>query len=307
MSTNAQTASPTADREIVTTRLFDAPRALVFEAWTNEKHLAHWWGPDGFTTTTYEMNFAPGGSWRFMMHGPDGRDYPNKINYLEIVPNERLYYAHTGDDGIAHFHTTVTFTDEAGQTRLTMTAVFPTKEMRDMVVRDYGAVEGGQQTISHLNDYVRELERERGEFTVTRVFNAPRQLLFDVWTQPEHLVRWWGHRGYTLPVCEVDLREGGRYRFCMRTADGTEYWVAGEYTVLDPPSRLVFTNALTNVTPTHDAIWSVGFEQADGQTRMTFHLKLIDISQARDGAREGFGTVMERFAEEVTRAQQGRS
>jgi len=60
----------TPDREIVVTRVFDAPRALVFKAWTDPKHLAHWWGPNGFTITTHEMQFKPGGSWRFVMHGP---------------------------------------------------------------------------------------------------------------------------------------------------------------------------------------------------------------------------------------------
>lgn len=69
----------TADREIATTRIFDAPRKLVWKAWTDPNHVAHWWGPNGFTNTIHEMNVAPGGVWRFMMHGPDGTDWPNKI------------------------------------------------------------------------------------------------------------------------------------------------------------------------------------------------------------------------------------
>ncbi len=75
----------TAEREIVATRVFDAPRALAFKAWTEPTHLARWWGPNGFTITTYEMDFRVGGAWRFVMHGPDGRDYQNENVYVEIV------------------------------------------------------------------------------------------------------------------------------------------------------------------------------------------------------------------------------
>ena len=75
---------------IVTTRVFDAPRDLVWAAWTDPAHLAQWWGPDGFTTTTSAYDLRPGGTWRFMMHGPDGSDYPNRITFDEIVRPERL-------------------------------------------------------------------------------------------------------------------------------------------------------------------------------------------------------------------------
>ena len=74
-----------ASREIVATRTFDAPRDLVFKMWTDPKHIAQWWGPKGFTTTIYEMDVKPGGVWRFVMHGPVGVDYQNKVVYLEIV------------------------------------------------------------------------------------------------------------------------------------------------------------------------------------------------------------------------------
>lgn len=75
----------TADREIVISRLIHAPRELVFKVWTDPKHVAHWWGPNGFTNTIHEMDVRPGGVWRFIMHGPDGVDYPNKIVYKEVV------------------------------------------------------------------------------------------------------------------------------------------------------------------------------------------------------------------------------
>src|SRR5579884_4127269 len=87
-------------RIIVGMREFDAPRALVFSAWTDPKHLAQWWGPNGFTTTTSSFDMRPGGVWRFVMHGPDGRDYQNRITFEEIVPPERLVYRHGGGDDV---------------------------------------------------------------------------------------------------------------------------------------------------------------------------------------------------------------
>ena len=98
MNNSHTKATGTADREIVATRLFDAPRDLVFMMWTDPNHIAQWWGPRGFTTTTLEMDLRPGGIWRFIMHGPDGRDYPNRVIYLEIVPLERLVYKHESDE-----------------------------------------------------------------------------------------------------------------------------------------------------------------------------------------------------------------
>jgi uncharacterized protein YndB with AHSA1/START domain len=87
-------------RSIVATRVLDAPRELVFSAWTDQKHLAQWWGPNGFTTTTYAFDFRAGGVWRFVMHGPDGRDYENRITFDEIVEPERIVYHHGGGDDV---------------------------------------------------------------------------------------------------------------------------------------------------------------------------------------------------------------
>jgi len=85
-------AAKAAEREIVMTRVFDAPRELVFQAWTDPMHVAQWWGPEGFSTTIHEMDVRPGGVWRLTMHGPDGRDYKNKMVFLEVARPERLVY-----------------------------------------------------------------------------------------------------------------------------------------------------------------------------------------------------------------------
>ncbi len=146
-------------REIVITRLVDAPRELVFDAWTDPQHVGQWWGPNGFTTTTHSIDVRPGGQWRFVMHGPDGRDYDNLITYLEIVRPERIVYKHGGDDDVepVEFETTVTFEPQGGKTRITLRSVFPSAEERDRVVREYGAIEGGHQHLARLAEYVAKM------------------------------------------------------------------------------------------------------------------------------------------------------
>ena len=144
-------------RSIIGTRVLDAPRALVFSVWTNPKHLAQWWGPNGFTTTTQAFDFRPGGIWRFVMQGPDGRDYQNRIIFDEIAPPERIVYRHDGGDDVepVQFTQTVTFEDIGrGQTRLTWHGTFPSAEERARVIREYGADKGLVQTMARLADYV---------------------------------------------------------------------------------------------------------------------------------------------------------
>ena len=150
------TATDIADRSIVTSRVFDAPRTLVWNAWTDPQHIAQWWGPNGFTNTVHHMEVRPGGTWLLTMHGPDGRDYPNLVSYQEVVEPERLVYLHGEPDGdpAQAFHVTVTFTEQGGKTEVTMQAVFATKAARDFVVREVGAIEGAQQTLARLAAYL---------------------------------------------------------------------------------------------------------------------------------------------------------
>src|SRR5713101_8242613 len=153
-------AEDTSDREIVITRVFNAPRELVFEAMANPKQVVQWWGPRGFTTTIHEMDVRPGGVWRHTMHGPDGTDYPNKSVFIEIVKPERIVYSHgggkKGDPG-ARFHATWTFEAQGGKTKLTLRMVFPSAEARDQVVKQYNAIEGGNQTLARLAEHLAKM------------------------------------------------------------------------------------------------------------------------------------------------------
>ncbi|HWK90113.1 MAG TPA: SRPBCC family protein [Longimicrobium sp.] len=144
-------ASDTADREIVLQRVFDAPRELVYRAWTEPDHLRQWFGPNGFHITTHEVDIRVGGVLRFTMHGPDGTDYPNWMRYTEMTPPARLVYDHGGDapGDEPNFRVTVTFDDQGGRTAATMRMVFPNAAARDATTR-FGAVELGYQTMEKL-------------------------------------------------------------------------------------------------------------------------------------------------------------
>jgi uncharacterized protein YndB with AHSA1/START domain len=159
MTVHDDTVAATPDREIVITRSFDAPRELVFDVWTRPEHVVHWWGPDGFTITIEEMSVTPGGVWRYVMHGPDGTDYDNKIVFSVVERPERLVYRHSGAPGgePLQFESTVTFTEERGRTKVTLRARFESNEARDANIAKYHSLEGGKQHVGNLAVYLAKL------------------------------------------------------------------------------------------------------------------------------------------------------
>jgi uncharacterized protein YndB with AHSA1/START domain len=121
----------TADREFVHSRLIDAPRERVFRALAEPGSLSKWWGPDGFTSTFHTFEFRPGGQWRFILHGPDGTDYPNENVFREIVSPQRVVIEHLSDDH--HFLLTITLADQGGQTLIGWRQVFDTAAHRNEI------------------------------------------------------------------------------------------------------------------------------------------------------------------------------
>ncbi len=149
--------TPNLDREIVLSRVFDAPRELVFKMWTEKEHLSHWFGPRGFTTTTHELEARVGGMWRFEMRAPDGKCFDNRIVFLEIKRPELLVFAHGSDkdNDPGRFRVTITFDEQSDKkTVVTMRQLHPTKMQRDATI-GFGAVELGYQTLDKLTEYMR--------------------------------------------------------------------------------------------------------------------------------------------------------
>ena len=144
-TTSGRPAETPAEREIVSTRVFDWPREHVFKAWTDPDHLARWWGPKGFSNTFQEFDLRPGGVWRFVMHGPNGVDYQNKSVFVEIATPERIVFDHVSGPV---FQVTATFTELSGKTRLTFRMVFETPAECDRV-RGF-AVEANEENFDRL-------------------------------------------------------------------------------------------------------------------------------------------------------------
>jgi len=176
-------------REIVISRVFDAPRELGWEVWTDPNHVAKWWGPNGFTTTIHEMDVRPGGKWHHTMHGPDGTDYPNKSIFKEVVKPERIVFSHGGGEKGgpgANFVATWTFEEQDGKTTVTMRALFRTAEARDQVVKHYNAIEGGKQTLGRLAVYL-----PKAPVIVERTFKAAVDTVWKAITDLDQMKQWY--------------------------------------------------------------------------------------------------------------------
>lgn len=139
------------DNEIISTRDFDFPRGRVFAAWTNPDQLARWWGPNGFANTFHEFDFKPGGHWRFVMHGPNGADYPNHNVFEEIVPLERIVLKHLSNP---EFQVTATFEDLGGRTRFVFRQLFMKTAVFEQA-KQYCA-EANEQNLDRLNAVLAE-------------------------------------------------------------------------------------------------------------------------------------------------------
>ena len=325
-SNAGSSAATTADRELVFTRVFDALRELVFEAWTDPKHVAKWWGPQGFTTTIQEMDVRPGGVWRLVMRGPDGTDYKNKIVFLEVVKPRRLVYKHEPekDTEPVNFEVTVTFSEQGNKTKVMMRMLFPSAAAREHVVKKYGAVDGANQTLGRLEGYlvtmaakntaIAELGKAPGshvpsgvaspkalDLVMTRVFDAPRRLVFEAWTKPEYLARWFGPKDFTMPICEMDFRPGGAFRFVLRGPDGKDYPFDGMYLEIAEPERIVFKGTIHD-EPGHEVWTTVTFFEEQSKTKLVVHQTYSFESDATRGAPEGWKQTLDRLTEYLAKA-----
>ncbi|MCA1993132.1 MAG: SRPBCC domain-containing protein [Coleofasciculus sp. S288] len=142
------------------------------------------------------------------------------------------------------------------------------------------------------------------ELTITRVFDAPRRLVFKVWTQPEHFARWLGPKDFTTTFCQMDVRVGGTYRACIRSPEGKNHWMQGVYRELVEPERLVFTFAWEDEEgkPKHETLVTVTFAEHDGKTKLTFHQAFFLSVEARDSHRSGWSECLDRLADYLVEA-----
>jgi uncharacterized protein YndB with AHSA1/START domain len=311
------------DREIVATRIFDAPRDLVFKVWTDPTHIGNWWGPKGFVTTTFKMDVKPGGVWRFVMHGPDGRDYENKITYLEVVKPERIVYKHGGDKDVepVNFQVTATFEPQGEKTKLTMRMTFPSAAARDHVVKTYGAVDGLNQTLDRLGEQLPKIGTADEEFVISRVFDAPRDVVWKAWTERDRLMQWFGPKGFTMSQAKLDFRQGGMLHYCLSGPEGKEMWGKFVYREIIPPQRIVWMHSFSDekgglTRHPFSSAWplemltTVTFAEHEDKTTVTVRWVPINASAAeretfqnnREGMKMGWTGTFEQLAQYLAKA-----
>lgn len=151
---------------------------------------------------------------------------------------------------------------------------------------------------------------------ITRVFAAPREFVWKAWTEPEHFARWYGPKGFTTPVCRIDLRVGGKYLNCMRSPAGQDFWSTGVFREVVAPERLVMTASVAdkdgNVVPSYEmpADWpvktqiSVTFEEDDGRTKVTLKHLGMPAGKGRDMAEVGWNEALDKLADVLAESRQ---
>ncbi len=156
---------------------------MTWDAWTDPEKVAQWWGHRGFTLTTHQKDLRPGDAWSLTMHGPDGVDYPNKTLDHEVVKHSRLVYDHGGtDDRPPQFKVTVGFSESKGKTTMETTMALATAEAA-AETRKFIKKAGGDLTWDRLAEYLSVPEK----FYINRAFDAPIDVMFDMWTEKRRL------------------------------------------------------------------------------------------------------------------------
>ncbi len=227
--------------EINITRIYDAPVKTVWDAWTDPEQVAKWWGPRGFTITTHSKDLRVGGHWHYTMHGPDGVDWPNKTKYFEVDKYARLVYDHGGNDEQAPlFRVTVLFSEKDGKTTMQMSMRLPTpeaaSETRKMIKKA-----GGDSTWDRLAEYLEQQSSRKDVFVINRSFDAPRETLFEMWTNPKHFSQWLAPKGFTMRFIRADIKQGGETFYAMSDGDKITMYGRAKYLEIVRPQRMVYT------------------------------------------------------------------
>ncbi len=257
--------------ELRLTRLIDAPRELVWEVWTNARHLKHWWSPRGFTNPVCEWDAKPGNTIYIDMKGPDGTVYPMGGRFHEIVKPERLVFTSSALDKngepIFEVLNTVLFADKNGKTELNLhAAVTSMKPGAEQYIG--GMNEGWNQSIDKLENFV---STENRELVFERVLNAPRELVWEAWTNPEHLANWWGPDGFSLTTQFMEVKPGGIWKFIMHGPD-RDYPNKIKFIEVLKPERLVYRHIDdVDSEPVSFGV-TVTFEALGKKTRLTMSM-----------------------------------
>lgn len=244
----AATAKADPHPDLVMTRIYEAPRQLVWDAITQADHLAQWFGPHGFTRNTASVDLRTGGAYRVMMARPGAAPFEASYTITGVEPIDRLTLETArGNHDANNFHRvrlTFELSERGTQTILTLTG-----QVLEAQAKAMGPLAGPESAWSQslerlagaLGCLVIDAPAAEPRIVISRMFNASRELIWEALSKPEHLRHWWGPHGTTNPVCEMDFRVDGAWRITQRSADGREHTFMGKYLEIDPPETVVQT------------------------------------------------------------------
>jgi uncharacterized protein YndB with AHSA1/START domain len=266
--------------EINLVRIYNAPVKAVWDAWTDPNQAAKWWGPRGFTITTKSKDLRPGGHWVYTMHGPDGVDWPNITKYYEVENFSKLVYDHGGnEDQPPLFRVTALFSEQNGKT-MDMTMAFQSEEAR-LFSQKMIKQANGNSTWDRLSEYLEKESSGKEKFVINRSFNVPISVMFEIWTNPNHIAKWLAPTGSTMKFFKSDIKLGGKTFYMMTTDTGLKMYGRAEYLEMTKPNRIVYTQQFCDenenlsrhpMAPTWPAtmLTTVSFfSEGDTQTRVT--------------------------------------
>ena len=322
---NTHTAMESSEWDLVITRVFNAPRSLVWKAWNDPAHIEQWWGPKGFTNPRCEWNPRPKGSIRIDMRGPDGTVYPMNGVFDEIVEPERMVFrtAALDENGKPMFEVlnTAEFAEQGEKTKLTLQLrVLTTTARAPQHLK--GMEMGWNQSLDRLTDFlsdgladnsassgVARLVGDR-EIACVRIVDANRDLVWQMFTDPAHLPHWWGPRGFTTTIQEMDVKPGGTWRLVMQGPDGRNYPNKITYREVVKPERLVFEHTPGHGDEPVSHQTMIVFTAQGDKTRIDFRMTFKTTEQ-RDyvaknyGAVEGLTQTLSRLAEHMEKISEG--
>ena len=269
------TSDPSTPAACSVERDLNFPAEQVFDAWIDPLLLTRWWGPEGFTNPVCEFEARPGGGIRIDMRGPDGVTYAMTGAVEEIeVPRKLVFTSAALDDtGRAMFkvRTVVGFQDRGGRTSLSLQAYVI--EKTSAAARYLAGMEAGwSESLARLDSLLGSLK----DIVTTRVFQAPRAVLFEAFRNPRQLVDWWGPKGFSNTFDIFEPRAGGKWRFTMHGPDGANYPNAKDFITVIPDERIVFKH----IDPTHGFRMTMTYQDEEGGTRLTWRMRFDSAEES---------------------------
>jgi len=304
----------------VITRVFEVPRDLAWKAFTEPERMKQWWGPKGYTVIVSNMDFRPGGTYHYCLQAPNGMKMWGKFVYREISAPEKFVAVTSFSDekqGVTRHPmspswpllmlSTFTFTEDKGNTTLTVqwSPISPTdEELKTFKDGTSAMIQGWTGTLDQLSDYLAGADHE---LVIMRTFDAPQEVVFRAWTDPKVMAQWWGPKGFTTPLCELDVRQNGAIHIHMKGPDGTIYPMMGAYKEIIRPELLVFSGIPLDdkESPLFETLNRVMFIKQRNETRLTLRVRVVmktpEAAPYIEGMLQGWAESLDRLASHLAK------